>query len=144
MSNIIRPDQYIDHYIYEKETNPDAQIVVRAFQRKMVEQVDRIVELAHGQRDFVTSESDWRVVEELFAFFAKEWPQEYTEFKSAMSDIRRLKGVGYSKDKEILHTGSIPPRLMKMVKAIFPAQQWDKTFVNKLVRKYPLFKVGEA
>lgn len=144
MDTIIKPDQWGDYYAAEKQMDPSAPIVLKSFQRKMVDAVDHIIELAHGQRDFVTSESDWKVVEELIVFFAREWPSEWEEFKAAMPDIKQLKGSGYSESKEMFHLGSVPPRLMKMVKAIFPAQQWDKKFANKLVKRFPLFKVGQA
>lgn len=143
MSKIIQPDQFITHYAYEKETNPDAQIVLRQFRRKYVEAIDHIVELAHGERDFVTSDSDRKVMEELIKFFAEEWPEEFAEFKATILDIRSTRNEGgYSENKEMKYVGAIPPRLAKMMKAIFPAQQWDKKFVNKLVKKFPLFNVG--
>ena len=140
---IIRPDQHLATYIYEKTVNPDAVIVLKQYRRDVVDRVDRIIELAHGQRDFVISENDWKIVEELFMFWANQWPNEYREFKSVVPDIRSSrKDGGYSQSKEIKYVGAIPPRFMKMIKAIFPAQQWDKKFINKFVNKYPLFKVG--
>jgi hypothetical protein len=146
MSNIIKPDQHLATYIYEKQTNPDAQIVLRQYQREVVEMVDSIVELAHGERDFVKSENDWKVFEELLIFWMKQWPEEYIEFKDAIKDIRETRGTGgYSKSKEIKYVGALPSqRFMKMVKAIFPAQQWDKKFTQKFVNRFPLFKVGGA
>lgn len=139
---IYKPDQYIDLYALEKANNPDARIVLKSYQRRIVDAVDRIVELAHGQRDEVKSESDWVIVEELLKFFAKQWPNEWSEFKSAIPDIRSLKGEGYSQSREILHVGSVPPRFMKLMKAIFPKQQWNKNFTSKFVKRFPLFKVG--
>lgn len=146
MSNIQRPDQHLATYVTEKMLNPDSQFVVRAFEREVVDTVDAIVELAHGERDFVRTDSDWRVFEELLKFWAKRWPDEYMEFKSAVSDIRATRNSGgYSQSKEIKYVGALPSqRFMKMVKSIFPAQQWDKKFTNKFVKKFPLFKVGGA
>lgn len=144
MSNIQRPDQHLATYVTEKMLNPDSQFVVRAFQREVVDAVDAIVELAHGEREFVTTENDWKVFEELLKFWAKKWPDEYMEFKSVVSDIRATRNSGgYSQSKEIKYVGALPSqRFMKMVKVIFPAQQWDKKFTNKFVKKFPLFKVG--
>lgn len=120
--------------------------MLRAYKRDVVETVDSIVELAHGQRDFIKSENDWKVVEELLKFWAKKWPHEYIEFKQSVADIRETRADGgYSKSKEIKYVGALPSqRFMKMIKAIFPAQQWDKTFTQKFVNKFPLFKVGGA
>lgn len=140
--SIIKPDPYLAPYIYEKETNPDAVIVLKQYEKRIVDRINHIVELAHGERDTITSENDWKVFEELLVFFKEEWSNEFNQFRESASDIRQAKGEGYSKSREILHVGSIPPRLMKLVKAIFPSQQWDKKFVNKLVKRFPLFKVG--
>lgn len=142
--SIIKPDQHLAAYIYEKETNPDAQIVLRQYERRIVERIDAIVELAHGERDTITTDNDWRVFEELIRFFAEEWPNEFEDFKTAIPGIRELKGDGYSQTREIKHVGSLPPRLMRITKSIFPSQQWDKKFTGKLVKRFPLFKVGSA
>lgn len=140
---MIKPDPYEDLYKFEKMQDPQAAIVLKQFERSIVEEVDHIVEIAHGQHDQVKSEKDWVVVEELVGFWARIWPQEYREFKSAIPVIREAKGKGYSKSKEILHLGSIPPTLMKLIKAIFPLQEWNKEFCNSFVKRLPLFKVGE-
>lgn len=143
MNTIQRPDQHLASYIHLKQVNPDAKIVWRKYQKRLVDTIDRIVELAHGQRDEIKSEKDWKIVEELFSFFAKEWPNEYADFRNAIPKIREAKGTGYSKSREILHVGSIPPRFARMIRAIFPAQEWNKKFVSKFVKRFPLFKVGE-
>lgn len=142
-TQIIKPDQYLDHYIYEKATNPDAQLVVKSFQREVVDAVDRIVELAHGERDVVKSDNDWRIVEEIIKFYSQRWPNEWYTFRSSIGDIKQIKGEGMSRTREIKHVGSIPPRLMKLMKVIFPQQQWNKDFTSKFVKRFPLFKVGE-
>jgi len=142
--SILKPDQYIGLYTTVKQMNPNAQIVLRQYERRLVDAVDHIVEMAHGERDSITSENDWKVFEELLTFFATEWPHEYMEFKESIPSIRQIKGEGYSESREIKHVGSIPPRLMKLTRAIFPSQVWDKKFVNKLVKRFPLFKVGSA
>lgn len=143
MSIIKGLDQHLQNYIVYKELHPDSQLVLRAFKKQTVDRVDRIIELAHGQRDFVTSENDWKIVEELILFFAAQWPNEFLEFKQSIPEIRQSRNSGgYSDSREMVYVGAIPPRLMKLVKAIFPAQQWDKKFVNKFVKRFKLFKVG--
>jgi hypothetical protein len=140
---IIKPDPFIDNYIYEKQTNPDTKIVLKTFQRNIVDTVDQIVELAHGQRDMVRGESDWKVVEALLLFFSWKWPNEFQEFKAGIPDLRKSRNTGgYSDSKEIKYVCAIPPRFMKLVKAIFPDQEWDKRFTNKFIRRFPLFKIG--
>ena len=146
MNTIHRPDQHLATYVTEKMMNPDTRFVVRVFERQVVDTIDAIIELAHGERDFVKSASDWKVVEAMLGFWAKKWPEEYTEFKASVADIRATRNTGgYSKSKEIKYVGALPSqRFMKMLKAIFPAQQWDKKFTQKFVNKFPLFKVGGA
>lgn len=142
---IIRPDEHMASYVYQKQVDPDTKIVLRQFERRVVDQVDKIIELAHGQRDYITSQNDWLVVEEIMKFWAKEWPNEWIEFKQSIPDIRSSRNEGgYSDSKEIKYVGAIPPRLMKLIKAIFPAQEWNKNFINKFVNKYKVFKVGES
>lgn len=144
--NIQKPDQHLASYILEKQMNPDTRLVLRAFEREVVETVDAIVELAHGERDFIKTESDWKVFEELLKFWIKQWPQEYIEFKETIRDLRETRNDGgYSESKELKYVGALPSqRFMKMVKAIFPAQQWDKKFISKFIKRFPLFKVGGA
>jgi hypothetical protein len=143
MDTIQLPDPYIDHYIYEKATNPKSHIVWKQYRKSMVERTDRIIELAHGQRDVVKSQSDWTVVGELLNFWAEEYPQEYQEFRKSIPDIRGSRNDGgYSKTREIKYLGALPPRFMKMIRVIFPFQQFDKSFMYKMIKRFPLFKVG--
>ena len=70
---------------------------------------------------------------------------EWHEFKTSIPDIRRTRSEGgYSQTKEIKYIASVPPRFMKMVKVIFPAQEWDKKFMTKFIKRFPLFKIGGA
>ena len=143
MGNIIKTDPYIPVYAYEKQQNPNAPIVWRQFERSVVDDVDRIVELAHGNRDEITLESDWEVFEELLKFYSKRWPQEFKEFCQSVKEIRRTRSYkGYSKSKEMMYVGSIPERFMRIVKVVFPKQQFDKKFIWKMVKRYKIFKVG--
>jgi hypothetical protein len=136
-------DPYISHYVYEKMTDPTANIVWKQYEKRLVDKTNRIIELAHGERDAIKSQSDWAVVGELLKFWYEEYPMEYQEFKSSVLDARRSRNAdGYSSTREIKFVGAIPPRFMKMIKVIFPFQQFDKAFVNKLVKRFPMFKVG--
>lgn len=140
---ILKPDPYLSSYVYEKQEHPDSVIVWRQYRKRVVDAVDRIVEMAHGQRENVSNEKDWKIVEELFTFFANEWPNEYIEFKKTIPDIRGTRNPGgYSESKEIRYIGAVPPRFMRLVKAIFPSQEWDKRFTNKFVKRMKLFTVG--
>ena len=137
------PDPYLSQYVYAKATNPKFKLVWKQYQKKLVDRVDHIVELAQGNRDVVKSLKDWEIVGELFKFFADEWPAEYQEFRKTIPDIRRSRRAGgYSESRETRYVGALPPRFMRMLKAVFPQQQFDKSFANKLVRKIPLLKVG--
>ena len=136
-------DPYLPHYIYEKATNPKTRLVWRVYAKDIVRTIDKIVEMARGQRDKVKSGKDWEIVEELLKFFAVKWPAEFNEFRSAIPDIRSSRrDGGYSENKEIKYVGALPVRFMRLIKAVFPEQQFDKKFIYKLVRRIPLFRVG--
>lgn len=138
-------DPYMAMAQYEKMENPQKRIMLRAFRRRDVMDVDRLIEISKGDRDTVRTDSDWRVIEELCKFFASRWPDEAKEFRDAIPDIRSTRASGgYNKNKEIRYVGAIPPRLMRLIKIIFPYQQYDKIFVNKLVKKIPILEVGGA
>lgn len=140
---IIKNDKYEDLYMGVKQTDPNVQLVWKSFERRLVDQVDAIVELAHGERELVKSDADWKIVEELVKFYARNWPAEFKEFKESIPDIREYKGEGYSRSREIKHVASMPGRLMNIMKAIYPLQQWDKKFTDKFIKRFPLFKVGD-
>jgi hypothetical protein len=40
------------------------------------------------------------------------------------------------------YVGALPNRLERLIKVIFPYQHWNKEFVNKLVKRFKIFKVG--
>jgi hypothetical protein len=141
--DIQRVDPHLPNYVYEKSVHPDAPIVWRQYEKTVVEDVDKIVELSHGNREVVKTSKDWEILEELLKFYIKRWPQEFAEFKETIPNIRHSRrDGGYSKSKETMYVGAIPPRFMKLIKVIFPQQQFDKKFVWKMVTKIPLFRVG--
>jgi len=136
-------DPYMSHYVYEKTVDPKAPIVWKQYQKRLVDRTNRIIELAHGERDTVKSQSDWTVVEELLNFWADEYPLEYGEFRKTIPEIRGSRNAGgYSSSGEIKYLGALPPRFVKMIKVIFPFQQFDKAFMYKLIKRFPMFKIG--
>ena len=140
---ILKPDPFMDHYAIQKQVDPDTKIVLKQFYQRQVNAVDRIVFLAKGNRSTVSTENDWKIVEELFSFWATEWPTEYSEFKKVIPQIRATRrSKGYSESGEMKYVGAMPPRFERMLKVIFPDQSFDKTFVNKIVKKIPIFKIG--
>lgn len=143
MSTLTTLDPYLPHYVYEKQRNPKADLVWKKFQKKHVDAVDRIVELARGNRDKVKGQKDWDIVEEIVNLFANTWKEEFDQFKATIPDIRSTRRAGgYSASREIKYIGAMPGRLIKLIKAIFPDQQFDKSFMDKFIKKFPLFMVG--
>lgn len=106
--------------------------------------VDYLVKIGSG-RETVETEKDWMVMAKIFEFWTRRWPDEWQEFGDAIEDIRatRLNKEGMSASRDTKYVGALPLRLMKMIKIIFPYQQFDKKFVNKLVEKINIVKVGE-
>jgi hypothetical protein len=142
LKQMYKADTYVPFYVLEKEQKPDKKLWWLQFYKSDVDTVDKILELAHGNRDVVQSDTDWRVVEELLKFFAYRWPEEFADFKTAVDTIRHTRNPGaYSRSKEIMQVGALPPRFERLIKAIFTHQQFNKKFVYQLVRRFKIFKV---
>lgn len=136
-------DPYLPHYIYEKANNPETKLYWKAYAKDVVLTIDKIVEMARGERDVVKSQKDWEIVGELLKFYAYKWKDEFEEFKKTIPDIRSSRRAdGKSDSGEIMYVGALPQRFIRLIRAIFPFQQFDKKFIWKLVRKFPLFKVA--
>jgi len=140
---IIKPDPFLAVYKYEKMEHPEKKLWWLAVKEKDVDDVDKLVELSHGNRETVERPQDWVILEELLKFFINRWPEEFTEFKKTVPQIRasRRKG-GYTQNKEMMYLASLPPRFERLIKAVFPRQQFDKDFIYKLIRRYKVFSIG--
>ena len=142
MSDLVTVDPYAPLYAHEKMVNPDKRIVLRSYKRSVAEGVDRLVELGRG-RQSISTDSDWRVLEEVIRFFISEWPDEWSDFEKTIPTIRSTRNDGgLSKTKEIKYVGALPPRLERLIKVIFPNQSWDKKFLYSLVKRFKIFKVS--
>lgn len=109
-----------------------------------IQAIDQLVKIGRG-RQTITSDSDWMVVAKIFEFWTRRWPQEWQEFGSTIKDIRetRLNKQGMSESGDTKYVGALPLRLMKIIQIIFPLQQFNKKFVNNLVKRIKIIKVGE-
>lgn len=98
-----------------------------------------------GNRQAVTGDNDWVVISKIFEFWTRRWPEEWQEFGNAIKDIKatRLNKDGMSKSRDTKYIGALPPRLMRLIQAIFPFQQFNKKFVYELTRRIKIIKVGE-
>lgn len=135
-------DPYVKLYEFEKATKPHLAMVWRQYQQRDVNFVDKLVHLSRG-RQTVSTESDWKALEEVIKYYSQRWPEEWREFERTVEDIRLSRSSGgYSQSKEIKYTASIPARLERMIKIAFPHQQFDKKFIAGLVKRYKIFKVG--
>ena len=142
-TRIEKADPYLPFYILEKETKPKNKLYWMAVKQDDLDTIDHLVELSSGKREEVRSQKDWEIMEELFNFFAKRWPNEYKDFKDAVPQIRSSRNRGgYSKSKEMVYMGALPPRFERLIKAIFPLQSFNKDFMYKLIKRMPLFKIG--
>lgn len=143
MTKILKTDEYMPLYAFAKAANPDQVMMLRAFREKDVEDVDRLVEMSRGNRETVKTDKDWQILNELIVFYIKRWPNEWMEFRASMPEIRQSRRAGgYSKSKEIMHVASLPFRLERLIKVIFPYQQYDKKFMWEFVRRFSAFRVA--
>ncbi len=140
---IIKPDPHLARYVFEKQQNPDRKLWWLAVKRRDLEDVDRLVEISHGNRESIKTSQDWQVLDELLKFFAYRWPTEFKDFIEAMPKIKESRNPGgYSKNKEMMYLAALPPRLEGLIKTLFPLQEFNKDFMYKLIRKYRIFRVG--
>ena len=140
---IVKPDTFLPFYILEKQQKPDKKLWWLQVRKEDVDDVDRLVALSHGKRETVQSPKDWEIIEELLKFFVTRWPREWEEFAKVIPQIKATRRTGgYSKSKEMMYLASLPPRFERLIKAVFPLQQFNKDFIYKLVNKFKVFKVG--
>lgn len=118
---------------------------LKMFAKKDVDDVNYLVRISRGKRDVVSGDKDWAVVAKLFEFWTRRWPNEWQEFGKTIIDIRatRARKDGKSKTGEIKYLGALPPRFIRLIKAIFPLQQFDKKFVYELTKRIKIVRVGE-
>lgn len=123
----------------------DPEIEYRPYPRWVLSLVDSLIKVGRGRGgETVRTENDWKLVEDIFSFWVKQYPKESKEFFDTVPQIRntRTRADGLSDSKEIKYVGTLPPRLMHFIKIFFPYQQYDKDFVYKLVKRFAILKVG--
>lgn len=136
------PDKYLGVYIHEKLSKPKKVIVLKQFKKSIVEGVDRLVELGRGRTN-ISTQSDWDLLDEIVKFFMKEWPGEWKQFADTVPDIRRTRrSGGYSKSGEMRYLAALPNRLERLIQRVFPQHEYSKEFVNRLIKRYKIFKIG--
>lgn len=126
-----------------KTFDPSGNPTYKDISRSDMEFVDML--LAKGVRDVVRTGHDWQIIEDVLRFLFSRFSQEMEEFKKTVVDIRktRLNEKGYSRSGEIKYLAALPPRFVGLVRKIFPFQEFDKKFMYNMIRKVPLFKVGQ-
>lgn len=127
-----------------KKQKVDLTVDYRAVPRSDLEAVDRLINIAPNATD-IKSERDWMIVGKIFEFWSRRWPEEWQAYVESMDLIKqtRLNAQGYSKSREIRYVGALPLRLERIIKVIFPFQQFDKNFVYELTKRIKITKVGE-
>jgi len=138
-------DPYLSVYAHAKMENPKTRMVWAQFRKGDISAVDYLVRISRGKREEVITTEDWMIVAKIFEFWTRRWPQEWQEFASSIKAIRstRARKDGLSKGRGIKYVGALPQRFSQLIKIIFPLQQFDKVFVNKLVKNIQIIRVGE-
>lgn len=120
---------------------------MRAVRKRDLMAVDYLIKVV-GLREDVKTIDDWGALAKCFEFYTRQWPQDWSEFAQYIKDVRetRARKDGYSREKGeegVRYVGAIPHRLMKVIKIIFPKQQWDREFTEKFINNIKIFRVGE-
>ena len=142
MSDLYIPDPFEDNL---KVQGIPYEVV--PMKKSDVEAVDYLLRIS-GIRSKVETIDDWGIIAKLFEFYTRRWPEEWANFVESIKDIRatRARKDGYSKEhgKEgTRYLASVPLYLMKLIKIIFPEQQWDREFTEKFVNNIKITRVGE-
>jgi hypothetical protein len=138
-------DPFMGLYVHEKINDPQVRFMLRQFREQDVRFVDKLISehKSAGGNETVKTDKDWDVLKSAFDYFAKRWPEDYQAYKKAQQDIRTTRGKGgYSQSKEIKYLASLPVRFERIIKRLYPDQQFDKAFMYKLVKRMNIFKVG--
>lgn len=138
------------HRLQASLTPDDYEIV--SFPKHMVEAVDSLVLLAreHGSNaKTIESEADWKVVEGIFKVWVAYCPKEYKAFSQSQKDVRRGSFNRFASSEErggamIKHQLNLPMHFDAMLRAIYPKQKWDKKFIAKIARRFPILQVPES
>lgn len=123
---------------------------VRAPRRKVL-YIDALIEKAKRLQinDFIQTENDWEIVQDLFKLFIKEYPEDYENFKRSVERIKssmlREDGIVKDKDAMMQHQLEIPEKFFLMLEAMFPLQSkhLDEGFVRELARRIPILQIGQ-
>lgn len=148
MKSIKTVDPFVPLYEFEKMRDPSFDYVMKPVKRADIEAVDYLNKIAGGQHSTVETVSDWGIVAKILEFWCRRWPSEWQEFAKSMSEIRatRARKDGYSREQGrhgVRYLGAIPLRLMRLIKVIFPDQQWNREFTDKFTNNIKITKVGE-
>ena len=135
-------DGHLINYIEALKQDPSKKLWWLQVKKSDVEAVDYLVKICGGHRESVKTAKDWEVVTTICDFFAKRWPEEFIEFKSTVPDIRHTRRSGGKSTLGTIYLGALPPRLMKLLGIVFTKIQWNRTFVDNLLRKVPLLKIA--
>lgn len=140
--SLVTIDERESVYRARQLVDPSFSYVLREVKREHVNAVDRLV-ASIGNRETVSTESDWVALEQVIRFYCDRWPDDFRQFSDTIPDIRHSRRAGgYSRTGEIKYVGALPFRLERLIKICFPMQQFDKEFVYKLVKRIKLLKVG--
>lgn len=95
---------------------------------------------------FIATQKDWSILDEIIKVWSVAYPDMYRLHLDNIKKIRKANDAtkGIAKDKggaEIRHTVEIPEKLLSLVRAIFPSQNLDKSFIYKFAKRYPIFSV---
>lgn len=144
-SEVEELDPFMPLYVHEKLSDPETKFALRQFRADDVRFVDNLVKLHKdaGGNELVTTDKDWDVLKTAFEYFARRWPEDYNNYRQAQEKIRTSRNIGgYSQSKELKYVASLPIRFERIVKRLYPAQQFDKKFMYKLIKRMKIFKVA--
>ena len=113
-------------YLTKRETDPDTYLFV-----------EKIMALRDNKKQ-------WDAIDEIFKFFAKNYPQEYRESVEISQGLRGTRGDKWGRGDKLLHKESrkinlrmvmnMPMRLVTIIRKVYNEQElpFDRKFLKKM------------
>lgn len=120
-----------------------------SFNKQTVDWIDSLIEFQkkHGSNSKISGEGDWLVLEYMYKGLSTLYPDQMKLFEDSMKFHRSMnkfgKGVTKEKNAMVQHKIEIPQVFYHFLKILYPFQQLDRDFVNKLEKRFPQFLAYE-
>lgn len=120
-------------------------VTVPAIVAKGIDYLDRLSK-HRSPEGIVETDKDWHILREMFKVWLTVYPLDAKDFVDNARTYKTHNQVSKGIIKEhggamIQHKLEVPEKLYKMIELMFPRQNFDKEFVEKLMSELPILNV---